>query len=53
MVLKIIFAIAAVLGIVAVFYVSWFWRALIGPMIILLLVDLVGSFWNKRKEKKQ
>lgn len=52
MLLKIIFAIAAVVGIVAVFYVSWFWRALITPMVLLLLVDLVSSFFSKRKEKK-
>jgi len=48
MLLKIIFAIAAVGGIVAVFYVSWFWRALITPMIVLLLVDIVNSFFRKK-----
>ena len=47
---KIIFVLAALAGIVAVFYVSWFWRALIAPMIILLLVDVISSFWKKMKD---
>jgi len=47
--LKIVFVIAAIAGIVAIFYVSWFWRALIAPMIILLLADVISSFWRKTK----
>jgi len=47
--LKIIFVLAAIAGIVAIFYVSWFWRALIAPMIILLLADVIFSFWRKTK----
>ena len=49
MILKIIFVLAAITGIVAIFYVSWFWRALIAPMIILLLADVISSFWRKTK----
>jgi len=49
--LKIIFVIAAIVGIVAIFYVSWFWRALIAPMIILLLADVVGSLFRKKSPK--
>jgi len=45
--LKIVFVLAAIAGIVAIFYVSWFWRALIAPMIILLLADVISSFWKK------
>jgi len=48
--LKIIFVLAALAGIVAIFYVSWFWRALIAPMIILLLADVISSFWKKLKD---
>lgn len=48
MILKIVFAVVAIAGIVAVFYVSWFWRALITPMVLLLLVDLVSSFFRKK-----
>ena len=47
--LKIVFVLAAIAGIVAIFYVSWFWRALIAPMIILLLADVFSSFWKKTK----
>ena len=46
---KIVFVLAALAGIVAIFYVSWFWRALIAPMIILLLADIISSFWKKTK----
>jgi hypothetical protein len=49
MLLKVVFVIAAVVGIVAIFYVSWFWRALIIPMVIFLLADVVASFFKKRK----
>lgn len=51
MLLKILFVLAALCGVVAIFYVSWFWRALIVPMILLLLADVVVSFWGKTKKK--
>jgi len=50
MVLKIVFIVAGIIGIVAVFYVSWFWRALIIPMVIVLLADGLVSLWNKLKK---
>ena len=51
MLFKIIFVMAAIAGIVAIFYVSWFWRALIAPMIILLLADVVMSLFKKKSSK--
>lgn len=48
MLLKIVFVLAAVAGIVAVFYVSWFWRALIVPMVLVLLIDVVLSVFKKK-----
>jgi len=48
MLVKILFFIVAVGGIVLVFFVSWFWRALIIPMVVLLLIDAVSSFWKKK-----
>ena len=48
MLLKIVFVLAAIAGIVAIFYVSWFWRALIAPMIILLIADVVMSLFRKK-----
>jgi len=51
MLLKIVFVIAAIFGIIAIFYVSWFWRALIAPMIILFLADVVGSLFRKKSSK--
>lgn len=52
MILKIVFVLAAVCGIVAIFFVSWFWRALIAPMVILLLADVVSDIWKKFERKK-
>jgi len=49
---KIFFAILAIGGIVLIFYVSWFWRALIGPMVVILLWDVGASFWRKKDTKK-
>lgn len=49
MLLKIIFILAGIAGIVLVFYVSWFWRALIIPMIIIMMFDVVRSFFKKKK----
>ncbi len=48
MLTKIVFILAAIAGIVAIFYASWFWRALLIPMILLLLADLVMSFLNRK-----
>ena len=45
---KIIFLIFAVVGVVAVFFVSWFWTALLVPMVIILAVDIVSSFFKKK-----
>jgi len=47
---KLLFLLAGICGIVAVFYVSWFWRALIIPMVVVLLVDGFVSLWNKLKK---
>ncbi|EKD57439.1 MAG: hypothetical protein ACD_57C00298G0003 [uncultured bacterium] len=48
MFLKIIFIIAGIAGIVATFYVSWFWRGLIIPMVIILLADVVWEILKKK-----
>jgi len=48
MLIKIVFVLAAIAGIVAIFYVSWFWRALIVPMVILLLADVILGIFKKR-----
>jgi len=48
---KIFFAILAIGGMVLIFYVSWFWRALIGPMVVILLWDVGASFWRKKGSK--
>jgi len=48
MFLKIIFIIAGIAGIVATFYVSWFWRGLIIPMVIILLADVVWEIFKKK-----
>ncbi|MEK7580815.1 MAG: hypothetical protein AAB512_00890 [Patescibacteria group bacterium] len=45
---KICFVLLAIGGVVLVFYVSWFWRALIIPMIFILLVDVVSSLFKKK-----
>jgi len=45
---KILFLGLAALGVVMIFYMSWFWRALLIPMVILLLFDVTKSFWDKR-----
>ena len=46
---KLIFLFVAVSGIVLVFYVSWFWRALIIPMVVIILIDVTSSFLRKKK----
>jgi len=50
-IIKIIFTLAAVAGIVLVFYVSWFWRLLLIPMIIIVLWDVASSFFKKKQKK--
>jgi len=45
---KLFFVLLAVGGVVLVFYVSWFWRALIIPMILLLILDVVLSLFKKK-----
>lgn len=48
MILKIVFLIAGVAGIVLVFLVSWFWTLLLAPMVIILAIDIVSNFFKKR-----
>ena len=50
-IVKIIFTLAALGGIVLVFYVSWFWRILLIPMIIIVLWDVASSFFKKKRGK--
>ena len=47
--IKLFFLLLAIGGIVMVFYVSWFWRALIAPMVIILLFDVLGNFFRKKR----
>lgn len=49
MILKIVFVLAAIVGIIAIFYVSWFWRALIGPMVVVLLADVFFGIFERKK----
>lgn len=46
--MKILFLLVAIAGIVAVFYASWFWRALIAPMVLILLWDVMSSLFRKK-----
>ncbi|MDP2632553.1 MAG: hypothetical protein Q8P25_02430 [Candidatus Curtissbacteria bacterium] len=45
---KLIFLIVAIALAVLVFYVSWFWRLLLVPMIVILVVDVLGSLFRKK-----
>jgi len=45
---KTLFIAAAIAGIVAVFFASWFWRLLLIPMILILLWDGVRSLWGRK-----
>ena len=45
--LRVGFVLGIVIGIIAVFYASWFWRLLLVPMIVILLWDGVRSLWRK------
>ncbi|KKR48111.1 MAG: hypothetical protein UT84_C0049G0004 [Candidatus Curtissbacteria bacterium GW2011_GWA1_40_16] len=47
--IKLFFVVLAIGGIILIFYVSWFWRALITPMVLILLFDVFGSFLGKKK----
>lgn len=47
MLLKITFLLAALGGIVLVFYVSWFWRALLIPMIVILVGDVILGLFKR------
>lgn len=49
-VVRLLFVLVAIAVIVAVFYVSWFWRALIIPMVVILLWDVVRSSLKKREK---
>jgi hypothetical protein len=50
-IIKIVFTLAAIGGIVLVFYVSWFWRLLLIPMIVIVLWDVASSFLRKKQKK--
>jgi len=45
---KALFLLLAIGGIVLVYYVSWFWRLFIIPIVILLVFDVVSDFLRKR-----
>jgi len=47
---KLVLVIIALSGIVLVYFVSWFWRALLIPLIILLLVDVLSNALRKKKD---
>ncbi len=49
MILKIIFIIGGIAGIVLVFFVSWFWRLLLVPMIVIMLADVVMELFKKKR----
>lgn len=51
MVLKIVYILGATFGIVLIFYVSWFWRLLLAPMIVILVWDFVSRFLGKKNER--
>ncbi len=51
MILKIIFIIAGIAGMVAIFYASWFWRALLIPMVLILFADVVLGYFKKETKK--
>ncbi len=47
---KLLFIIVALCGIALVFFVSWFWRLLLVPMIVVLLVDGIGGLFRKKEK---
>lgn len=47
-IIKLLFVLIATAGIVAVYYLSWFWRIFIIPIVILLLWDVVSSLVKKK-----
>jgi len=51
MFIKIVFIIAGIAGMVAIFYASWFWRALLVPMVLILFADVVLGFLKKETKK--
>jgi len=48
MLLKVIFIVAGIAGLVATFYANWFWRGLIIPMVVILFVDVILEFIKKK-----
>jgi len=48
MLFKIAFLLAGIVGIIAVFYVSWFWRGLIIPMVVILFADVILGIFKKK-----
>jgi len=46
--IKFFFLLLGIGGVVLVFYVSWFWRALIAPMVVIILWDVGASFLRKK-----
>ena len=51
MIIKIIFILAGIIGMVAIFYASWFWRALLIPMVLIIFADVVLGFFKKGTKK--
>ncbi|MBI2598833.1 hypothetical protein HYW40_01260 [Candidatus Curtissbacteria bacterium] len=49
MLLKILFLLAGIAGIVLIFFVSWFWRLLLLPMIVIMLWDVGSSLLKKKR----
>ncbi|HSX18740.1 MAG TPA: hypothetical protein VLE91_01250 [Candidatus Saccharimonadales bacterium] len=45
---KILFLTLATAGIVLVYYLSWFWRLFLIPIVVLLIFDVVSSFLKKK-----
>lgn len=48
MFLKILFVLAAIVGVALVFVASWFWTLLLIPMVIIMLWDIIRSFLEKK-----
>ena len=45
---RVLFLGLALAGVVLVYYLSWFWRIFLIPLVILLLFDFVSSLVKKK-----
>ena len=45
---KLFFLAVAIVGIIAIFFVSWFWSLLALPMVIVLTIDIISSVLKKK-----